>query len=137
MNYTKCDVLKSGYGWITPDGRCIEVLDPSLITESLRQEHGWIRQYYNTSNNRDDRFYYDLHNFIYSHGYRRVSKHKDTLAVEGDSMETLSEHSNLIETIRNKCTYRGKALQLKKFVAGSGTIDTSSSPVRNLYFPRH
>ena len=136
MKYTKCDVLGTGYGWITPDGGCIEVQDPSLITESLKKECGWIRPFYNTSNSRDAKFFYELHNFIYSHGYVRVSKHRDTLAIEGDSMETLSEHVDLIEAIRNKCSYRGNALKLKKFVAAVGDIRKADNPTRNLFFPR-
>ena len=136
MNHRKCDTLKTGYGWITPDNKCIEVSDPSHILKVLVQECGWVRPFYNSTSDRDDKFYYDLHNFIYSRGYIRVSKYSDTLAVETNDPEKLTENTNLIESIRNKCTHRGNGLKLKKFVVSALDDFGHKDPERYLYFPR-
>jgi len=137
MNYQICDTIKTGYGWITPENKCIQVANPSDILPALKRECKWIRAFYNTRGTRDDKFFYDLHNFIYSKGYVRVSKYKDTLAVETNDADVLTEKNGIIQDIRNTCGYRGSILEVREFIVSP--LDDSGHELRDrfTYFPRH
>ena len=136
MKYEICDVLSTGYGWISPEGVCIQVDQPSDILPALVQECEWVRPFYNTRTTRDNKFYYDLSNFIYSKGYIRVSKNKNVLAVESNDIDIITEKSQLIQSICNAGHHRGSKLDVKMFIVSPISSAGHDDPERFKYFPR-
>lgn len=129
------DTIRSGYGWITPTGTCLNVQDPSQLTPAILANCRGIQQMYNITTERDDRFYLGLFNYAYKQGYLRVSKHQHTLAVEGYSADLITPHTTLINRVASELRYKGKPLQVKRFIT-SDMIEAHLHPVRNQMFPR-
>ena len=126
--------IRSGYGWITPDGACLNVQDPSQLTPAILVECQGIMQMFNITTSRDDRFYLDLFNYPYSKGYLRVSKHQDTLGVEGYTDQSIKAHESLLLEISHALTHKGQPLKLQTFVTTAG--DPLNNPDRARIFPR-
>lgn len=127
--------IRSGYGWITPEGKCLNVQDPSQLTPAILAASRGIKQMYNITTERDDRFYLSLFEYAYKQGYLRVSKHQNTLGVEGYSADLIEPHATLINRVASELRYKGKPLQVKRFITGDMT-DAHLHPVRNQLFPR-
>ena len=127
--------IRSGYGWIRPDGSCLNVQDPSQLTPAILACCKGITQLFNVTTERDDRFYLNLFNYAYKQGYLRVSKHQRTLGVEGYNSDFIDAHLSLINQIANNIRYKGSTLLIKRFVTGDN-VDIHMNPVRNQIFPK-
>ncbi len=126
--------LRSGYGWITPNGGCLSVQDPSQITPAILVECQGIMQMFNITAKRDDSFYLDLFNYPYSKGYLRVSKYRDILGVEGYTDQSIKKHESLLLEIAHALTHKGKPLVLQTFISTIPNVLDNSQ--RNQIFPR-
>lgn len=127
--------IRSGYGWITPTGECLDVQDPSQLTPAILACCRGIHQMFNITTSRDDRFYLNLFEYAYRQGYLRVSKHQHTLAVEGWTHQHLDTHMGLINRIASMLRHQGQQLQVKRF-STSDMTDAHVHPDRLLFFPR-
>ena len=126
--------IRSGFGWITPEGECLNAQDPSQLTPAILAACRGIHQMFNITTSRDDRFYLDLFAYAYRQGYLRVGKHQHTLGVEGWSHEHLDKHMGLINRIANSLKYKGASLQVKRFTTCDMT-QAHLNPERNQLFP--
>lgn len=129
------NTIRSGYGWITPGGECLNVQDPTQLTPAILAASRGIKQVFNTTTSRDDRFYLNLFEYAYKQGYLRVSKHQDTLGVEGYTTDHIDKHLALINEIAGGIRHKGVTLKIKRF-ATCDMPDAHLHPVRNQLFPK-
>jgi len=127
------NTLRSGYGWITPDGKCLSVQDPSQITPAILANCPGIKQVLNSTTSRDERFYLHLFNYPYTRGYLRVSKHQHMLGVEGHTIQDIHKHESLLLHIASSLTHKGQQLQLHQFL--SSVPEMVNDPKRQQIFP--
>ena len=127
--------ITTGFGWITPEGTCLQVDDPSRLTPMILDTCDGIKQLFNITTERDDRFYLNVFRHAYRQGYLRISKHQHMLGVEGHDNHAIDTHLNLINRIASHIRHKGRTLQIKRF-ALHGMIDPHLNPERNQLFPR-
>ena len=128
----------TGYCWITPDGTCLNVAEPIMLTPMILDHCPGIRQMYNTTDQHDDLFHLNLMQFAYKRGYIRISKHKNMLGVEGYTSQHIQAHAHVINRLKHSITHKGATCEIHRFTTDQhpDLVHLTRLATRNRLFPR-